>query len=154
MRGPDIIDKVGAAVLKDLTDRNGFLEVWDATDEDLKHELRRAIGTEALKALRNPDFRQLVMALKRTTERAVDSDLFGTRERSPIDIETARIFWNAMLDSALEPPPGCTCRLLRRTDSEPPEDLLDKHCLIHGWWVPEPDPDDGPDEDAGCDPAG
>jgi hypothetical protein len=92
-----MIDRVGAAVLKDLLDRRGFDDAWDACDEETQHEIRQAIGSEAIKVMLKP-----TDAMKEAGVAAISKNWMGGYS----DWNSFRdVCWRAMIEAALRTNP-------------------------------------------------
>lgn len=82
----EMVERVAAAVLKDLSDRRGIRQAFDNIDDGVMAEIRDAIGRAAISAMRGP-----------TAAMIAAREVPGVLERDDI-----RLVWEAMLDEALK----------------------------------------------------
>lgn len=83
-----MIEKVGAAIARELKNRRGFRQIFDGLDEDIESEVIQALGRAAIEAMREP------------SPEMVDAG----DEADPSGYGVVKEVWPAMIDAALEPP--------------------------------------------------
>lgn len=87
----EMVERVADAILLDLTDRSGFGNSWDSCDDEIKNEIRKAIGRAAIFAMREPTNAMI--------EAHIETCAGDAAEAGP---ERTGQAWRAMIDEALK----------------------------------------------------